>query len=275
MKTRKKLLHSTLILALALGQTSGTVVEAVSMLSSVESSSVKQSSKKNEKTSTSKKEPTENNTNSKKQSQSKKIRNLDLPPTFTIANDETSDRVSPAKSKQYGTEVASYINYFVNKMLNKNIDVSEDNYEVGDTIIFPFYDLFIRTADQEFFNDTWWNQQPWSGSTQIATLSSIAQLNSGSVGIPGIYSTATTISKSGNWSLRISAPDAAAYSLYDHKVYAILTRLKLAVPQEEIFDVDKFVFTYSKKMALMNIFIVRRLIKSLYQVQKMLSVKLK
>ncbi|EPM8105256.1 LPXTG cell wall anchor domain-containing protein [Enterococcus hirae] len=247
MKTRKKLLHSTLILALALGQTSGTVVEAVSMLSSVESSSVKQSSKKNEKTSTSKKETTENNTNSKKQSQSKKIRNLDLPPTFTIANDETSDRVSPAKSKQYGTEVASYINYFVNKMLNKNIDVSEDNYEVGDTIIFPFYDIFIRTADQEFFNDTWWNQQPWSGSTQIATLSSITQLNSGSVGIPGIYSTATTISKSGNWSLRISAPDAAAYRLYDHKVYAILTRLKLAVPQEEIFDVDKFVFTYSKK----------------------------
>ncbi|MEB7736538.1 hypothetical protein NGA99_06475 [Enterococcus hirae] len=41
MKTRKKLLHSTLILALALGQTSGTVVEAVSMLSSVESIDVK------------------------------------------------------------------------------------------------------------------------------------------------------------------------------------------------------------------------------------------
>ena len=45
MKTRKKLLHSTLILALALGQTSGTVVEAVSMLSSVESIDVKKISK--------------------------------------------------------------------------------------------------------------------------------------------------------------------------------------------------------------------------------------
>lgn len=49
MKTRKKLLHSTLILALALGQTSGTVVEAVSMLSSVESIDVKKISKMNEK----------------------------------------------------------------------------------------------------------------------------------------------------------------------------------------------------------------------------------
>ncbi|OWW58914.1 hypothetical protein B645_09940 [Enterococcus hirae 88-15-E09] len=56
MKTRKKLLHSTLILALALGQTSGTVVEAVSMLSSVESIDVKKISKMNEKKTTTKKE---------------------------------------------------------------------------------------------------------------------------------------------------------------------------------------------------------------------------
>lgn len=56
MKTRKKLLHSTLILALALGQTSGTVVEAVSMLSSVGSIDVKKISKMNEKKTTTKKE---------------------------------------------------------------------------------------------------------------------------------------------------------------------------------------------------------------------------
>ncbi|MEB5733989.1 hypothetical protein [Enterococcus hirae] len=41
MKTRKKLLHSTLILALAFGQTSGTIVEAVSALNADGSSNTK------------------------------------------------------------------------------------------------------------------------------------------------------------------------------------------------------------------------------------------
>lgn len=50
MKTRKKLLHSTLILALAFGQTSGTIVEAVSALNADGSSNTKKIPEKEKET---------------------------------------------------------------------------------------------------------------------------------------------------------------------------------------------------------------------------------
>lgn len=50
MKTRKKLLHSTLILALVFGQTSGTIVEAVSALNADGSSNTKKIPEKEKET---------------------------------------------------------------------------------------------------------------------------------------------------------------------------------------------------------------------------------
>lgn len=117
MKTRKKLLHSTLILALALGQTSGTVVEAVSMLSSVGSSTAEKVTKKKEEI-----EKTEKKiiTTDSKTSEKKDI--------------VISSRAIPIDKREEIIKTARiYLQETINQLLKNNKQM--DKYNVGDQFI--------------------------------------------------------------------------------------------------------------------------------------------
>ncbi|MGS6443868.1 LPXTG cell wall anchor domain-containing protein [Enterococcus hirae] len=132
MKTRKKLLHSTLILALAFGQTSGTVVEAVSMLNTIESNTVKKMSKKNEKI---KKETKEKENESEaKETESKT--------SEKTANVLEKDLARLAVPGHYEELIASFFKDKILKTL-KDYDNSHLEFIVGD---------FYRTSEDAMYD---------------------------------------------------------------------------------------------------------------------------
>ncbi|EOA3824276.1 hypothetical protein ACYRCD_000687 [Enterococcus hirae] len=198
MKTRKKLLHSTLILALALGQTSGTVVEAVSMLSSVESIDVKKISKMNEKKTTTKKEVKKDEKRTKEK------------------NTEKDKKVADSTESN---KIKSSIESFANPTFELPIPVGAE----------------IISSE---FSDFWEN---WENSSNYrVTLLNILR---------GTYALfyVTSESESGNWQMKITTSDQANGLYYvapsDNNLYVTFTRLKVAIPQKEVFKVSKFPYS--------------------------------
>ncbi|MCV3097046.1 hypothetical protein OHC79_11720 [Enterococcus hirae] len=256
MKTRKKLLHSTLILALALGQTSGTVVEAVSMLSSVESIDVKKISKMNEKKTTTKKEvkkdekrTKEKNTEKDKKvagsTESNKIKSSIesfANPTFELPIPVGADIIAASTDSE--KEIGKAVNEFLSKKLNLMIDNSTDDFKVGDTITYKIPGVFLggNTNGAEIisseFSDFWEN---WENSSNYrVTLLNILR---------GTYALfyVTSESESGNWQMKITTSDQAKGLYYvapsDNNLYVTFTRLKVAIPQKEVFKVSKFPYS--------------------------------
>ncbi|MGM0323951.1 hypothetical protein IGJ18_001457 [Enterococcus sp. AZ078] len=256
MKTRKKLLHSTLILALALGQTSGTVVEAVSMLSSVESIDVKKISKMNEKKTTTKKEvkKDEKRTKEKNTEKDKKVADSTesnkikssiesfANPTFELPIPVGADIIAASTDSE--KEIGKAVNEFLSKKLNLMIDNSTDDFKVGDTINYKIPGVFLggNTNGAEIisseFSDFWEN---WENSSNYrVTLLNILR---------GTYALfyVTSESESGNWQMKITTSDQANGLYYvapsDNNLYVTFTRLKVAIPQKEVFKVSKFPYS--------------------------------
>ncbi|RBT69176.1 LPXTG cell wall anchor domain-containing protein [Enterococcus hirae] len=256
MKTRKKLLHSTLILALALGQTSGTVVEAVSMLSSVESIDVKKISKMNEKKTTTKKEvkKDEKRTKEKNTEKDKKVADSTesnkikssiesfANPTFELPIPVGADIIAASTDSE--KEIGKAVNEFLSKKLNLMIDSSTDDFKVGDTITYKIPGVFLggNTNGAEIisseFSDFWEN---WENSSNYrVTLLNILR---------GTYALfyVTSESESGNWQMKITTSDQANGLYYvapsDNNLYVTFTRLKVAIPQKEVFKVSKFPYS--------------------------------
>ncbi|EOS7794168.1 LPXTG cell wall anchor domain-containing protein [Enterococcus hirae] len=256
MKTRKKLLHSTLILALALGQTSGTVVEAVSMLSSVESIDVKKISKMNEKKTTTKKEvkKDEKRTKEKNTEKDKKVADSTesnkikssiesfANPTFELPIPVGADIIAASTDSE--KEIGKAVNEFLSKKLNLMIDNSTDDFKVGDTITYKIPGVFLggNTNGAEIisseFSDFWEN---WENSSNYrVTLLNILR---------GTYALfyVTSESESGNWQMKITTSDQANGLYYvapsDNNLYVTFTRLKVAIPQKEVFKVSKFPYS--------------------------------
>ncbi|EOE6378344.1 Rib/alpha-like domain-containing protein [Enterococcus hirae] len=240
MKTRKKLLHSTLILALALGQTSGTVVEAVSMLSSVESIDVKKISKMNEKKTTNKKEvkKDEKRTKEKNTEKDKKVADSTesnkikssiesfANPTFELPIPVGADIIAASTDSE--KEIGKAVNEFLSKKLNLMIDNSTDDFKVGDTITYKIPGVFLggNTNGAEIisseFSDFWEN---WENSSNYrVTLLNILR---------GTYALfyVTSESESGNWQMKLVQLNTWGYQV-------TFTRLKIAPNQPEIFPME-------------------------------------
>ncbi|MDT2651483.1 LPXTG cell wall anchor domain-containing protein [Enterococcus hirae] len=205
MKTRKKLLHSTLILALAFGQTSGTIVEAVSALNADGSSNTKKIPEKEKETT----------------SKTKSV-------TTEVVKDikKINQQSNTAENKEYQTRyVGDEINLSTTKeeireitqdMLNNrsNMTLTRYSYEVGDQVDFNDALLLNRV------------------NINIAPLpDNVTQINK----VDEEY-----ISESGNWKLRVkgkqSGNNAAAY--FDF----YFTRLKISSLEKEVFDINTIWF---------------------------------
>lgn len=205
MKTRKKLLHSTLILALAFGQTSGTIVEAVSALNADGSSNTKKIPEEEKETT----------------SKTKSV-------TTEVVKDikKINQQSNTAENKEYQTRnVGDEINLSTTKeeirkitqdMLNNrsNMTLTRYSYEVGDQVDFNDALLLNRV------------------NINIAPLpDNVTQINK----VDEEY-----ISESGNWKLRVkgkqSGNNAAAY--FDF----YFTRLKISSLEKEVFDINTIWF---------------------------------
>ena len=211
MKTRKKLLHSTLILALAFGQTSGTVVEAVSMLSSVESSAVKQSSKKNEKnknTSTKKKkeakEVIEDQKEAIKSSRSSSGSTLlaDVP-TFTQAVPIPDSIPMPYSSE--ARVVGNHILNYLREQIPALLDDSKSDFKVGETITYEVPSVIANHKDRT--PSTFWNG--WVDLDMGDKLHLGLLTTTDTIFLYNKIHYITIISESGNWQIHITPPDSA------------------------------------------------------------------
>ncbi|MDU1932279.1 MAG: LPXTG cell wall anchor domain-containing protein [Enterococcus hirae] len=254
MKTRKKLLHSTLILALAFGQTSGTVVEAVSMLSSVESSAVKQSSKKNEKnknTSTKKKkeakEVIEDQKEAIKSSRSSSGSTLlaDVP-TFTQAVPIPDSIPMPYSSE--ARVVGNHILNYLREQIPALLDDSKSDFKVGETITYEVPSVIANHKDRT--PSTFWNG--WVDLDMGDKLHLGLLTTTDTIFLYNKIHYITIISESGNWQIHITPPDSAIkLGLFDkdfgktkENLYVTFTRLKVAPSQKEIFKIPKFAYYY-------------------------------
>lgn len=250
MKTTKKLLNSTLILALVFGQTSGTVVEAVSNLKTIQSSTTKKVTQTKETTESSankkstkdakveKKAETKTKEKSTEESKAKtnhakeetsSVRALEENPTFTLPQPIPSETDLANDTAYIAHNLISYISRYINDLL----DVSTDNFTVGDTIKVTVPNVYFN---KEVNNpaDFWNSFGNWpSDLRQVAALASM----SGSDYTPVYYMEAN--SASGNWKIRISPSDkAVSIRDLDLKLYVTLTRLKEAPPKKETFSTN-------------------------------------
>ncbi|MFN6832546.1 LPXTG cell wall anchor domain-containing protein [Enterococcus hirae] len=213
MKTRKKLLHSTLILALALGQTSGTVVEAVSMLSSVGSSTAEKVTKKKEEI-----EKTEKKiiTTDSKTSEKKDI--------------VISSRAIPIDKREEIIKTARiYLQETINQLLKNNKQM--DKYNVGDQFILEKkLDGQIDFTKQSYYKPDF----PVGGAfLENDTLSFIPP---GKI-LPEDKESYILLSESGNWKLNlIFYHNSGSKWATDGKYSLIFTRLKIAPIQDEVFS---------------------------------------
>ncbi|MBF8808078.1 MAG: hypothetical protein IC227_06800 [Enterococcus lacertideformus] len=154
MKNTKKLLNSTLILALVFGQTSGTVVEAVSNLKTIQSSTTKKVTQTKETTESSankkstkdakvekKAETKEKSTEESKtktnnaKEETSSVRAGEEDPTFELAKlipDSVEQALPNTTQYKIGNQVLKYI---FEKLTNRFLaNTTTDNFSAGDTI---------------------------------------------------------------------------------------------------------------------------------------------
>ena len=254
MKTRKRLLNSTLILALAFGQTSGTIVEAVSVLNTVSSSTTKkETEKKEETTSKTSKKATQSTKEEKKEEVKKDTETSTIQgrslvpsarvseenPTFTLAKPIPDDIGVP--SSDLDRKVGDHIISYIRNKFNDIIHSTTDNYEVGNKIIYQ-----LESVIANYKNKTpagFWDKWDFAGATP--NWLGLLRKESAGTGKDIYYVTAT--SESGNWQIHISPPDSAADALNNvtkENLYVTFTRLKVAPSQKEIFKIPKFLCFY-------------------------------
>ncbi|WP_241546150.1 hypothetical protein [Enterococcus villorum] len=207
MKTRKKLLNSTLILALAFGQTSGTVVEAVSVLNAIGGSiNTKKVTKEKEetksKTTSSTTEVAKNTTKTSQQSNTAENKEVQVK--------QAGDQITLLTSKEQIREITQ-------DMLDNqnNMTLTKYSYEVGDKVDF-FKGLLLNYID-----------------VRIAPLSaSVSQY----IKVDEEY-----ISESGNWKLRVKGSGTGAVNAAVYFDF-YFTRLKISSLEKEVFNINTIWF---------------------------------
>lgn len=266
MKTTKKLLNSTLILALAFGQTSGTIVEAVSVLNSVSSSTTKKVAKKEETTSKASKKATQSTKEETKEEVKKEtdtsaiherslsplVRASEANPSFVLAQKipSTIEVAHSDVDRAYGNHFLSYLR----KKIPALYDDSTDNYQIGDTVT---YEVPRVVAQKGYLNpsDFWNSWENVEGADELYPVLMMALWGFADKNVSDDYNEiyyVTQTSESGNWQVHITPSDSAyrsnqddiLYAPRNENLYVTFTRLKLAPPQKEVFKIPKFAYSY-------------------------------
>ncbi|MCJ2170446.1 hypothetical protein [Enterococcus durans] len=253
MKTSKKLLHSSLILGLTFGNISGPVVEAVSLLESVERSAIGSTSK-TDSTSTSekKKEKTtattakeKSTTESKKKTEKESIKLLEgesLLQGDTLLRSLAQPIPDNLPETDYNNDIliSGWMVREVQRRITANFSPQTDNYVVGDTIaaddLFSGYSGIATPQNHSGFPTSLLTITPYN----VNVLQRIAF--SPTFGVTIYYM--DVISESGNWRMRMLPTDDAVGKILAGKLNATFTRLKVAPPQEEVFKVPRLPVNY-------------------------------
>ncbi len=274
MKTKKKLLNSALLLGFAIGQTGGPVVEALSILSTSNSANKKvtttikttKESKEESSKEKSKDSSKEKETNEKKESKTKSNqsveKNLTIPDISDALNNVIASYSLPslpseysraipvsgsidqagtkayltAAQKQYELTLGDNRAREVQDGIAKKINSVSDNYNVNTQLI-------IREAAVMFYDDYSANLPNNTTGLFIDDVS-IGRRNHNHTSQNMTLKRASAVSESGNWHIDVVPTNAAAIKLEDGQLDVILTRLKIAPPQQETFNIPMFQYTY-------------------------------
>lgn len=253
MRTRKKLLNSALILGLTLGNLNGTVVQAVTAFNNLGMSQNRQVSNRqknddsdkaientedNKKVnknasrttdSTSNKEETNSRTVSEKESKEEQERILErlLNPRYAI---DVPDSILVAPSTN-SIRLGEFLVNEMQKGINEQFNTDNDNLSVNDTMIF-------RNVTPIFYYSS-------SVSTPGVTINNLSPLRANGDSAPRRVFRINAISRSGNWRMEITLTESStAQNLNIGEINVVFTRLRVAPPQEEIFDVERFPYSY-------------------------------
>lgn len=257
MKTRRKLLNSALILGLTLGNLNGTVVQAVTAfnaLGPIQSrqarTTTNESEKKNEEKV--KKETNEKDKQTEKeQTDSKEINELSKEDLKNLSKEEIkerSDSLDQILNPTHAQDVPSWIPDVSNLRdrqlgdmltgrlrdgIRSNLDLTQDNFNIGDNVILrnvtPMYYFTPGFAYDDYVRYLVRNLSPLrrNDDTQRAVYTVVAD------------------SKSGNWRMQVTPSLSALHNnLTDGEMNVVFTRLRIAPPQEEEFEIRRFPFSY-------------------------------
>lgn len=240
MKSYKKLLNSALILGLAFGQPGGTVVEGVAMLNSIESSTSRKVMLTND-------EKTKGKKSSKDSKKVEKVdKSVDTSPLGSLAEPLPSS--VPYPTTQAGVDTGEFAGKNLQEGLNVNFKADTDDYNIGDTI--QINDVFNtrRNPSHSILVEYPFEWPHWPSRQPFFTNVSVLRKNDA----PGVYLNIYRIevtSKSGNWRMTIQPSDNATTGLENGQINATFRRLKVAPPEDEVFEVERFPFSLQELFA--------------------------
>lgn len=267
LKTKKKLLNSALLLGFAIGQTGGPVVEAISTNTSANKKvtttikTTKESSKEESKDSSKEKETNEKKESKTKSNQSVE-KNLTIPDISDALNNVIASYSLPslpseysraipvsgaidqagtkayltATQKQYELTLGDNRARAVQDGIANKINSLSDNYQVNTQLI-------VRDAAKMFYDDYSADLPNNTTGLEIDDVS-IGRRNHNHASQNMTLKRASAVSESGNWHIDVVPTNPAAIKLEDGQLDVILTRLKIAPPQQETFNIPMFQYTY-------------------------------
>lgn len=253
LRTRRKLLNSALILGLTLGNLNGTVVQAVTVLNNLgmtqnrpvsnkqkkdEAKSVientknsKEENKNSSKTSDSATKKEETNSRSlsseeEKEEQEKILERL-LNPRYAL---DIPDSIQVAPSIN-AIRIGEFLVNEMQKGIDAQFNTENDNLSVNDTMIF-------RNVSPIFYYSP-------SVNTPGTRVNNLSPLRANSDSAPRRVFRINAISRSGNWRMEITPTESStAQNLDLGEINVVFTRLRVAPPQEEIFEIPRFLYSY-------------------------------
>jgi len=258
---RKKALHSFLIAGMMLGNMNGTIVHGISTVSTsnnvqtqptkkgietktsnkttsdtvvnknTKSETTTESSKKKEQK-TEEQKTEEQKTKEQVKETEKLIKGL-ISPRYAI-EPPTSIPVAP---NQLSVEHGNILSEYIQNGIRSKFDISSDTLTVGDTIVLTNVSpIYYRESPIPLY-------KPGSGyHTRVENLSPLR--DNGAAHPRPVY-TINVESKSGNWRMQLTPTEqATAEDMNLGEIGVVFTRLKLAPPQEEIFEIPRFPYSY-------------------------------
>ncbi|MBO1300505.1 MULTISPECIES: putative mucin/carbohydrate-binding domain-containing protein [unclassified Enterococcus] len=253
MRTRRKLLNSALILGLTLGNLNGTVVQAVTAFNALgpiqsrqarttreTKTSDSEEKKENEKAGDKKEEEEKKKndsserkvmTDSEKKEYEQMIQRM-LNPRNAIA---VPDNIPFLRTQEAGWFADFLIREITNGIHDKVVNL--ENMNVGDTIV-------VRNISRMFYPSINHLIPEFHTNPSVFTNGSPLRFNSDAV--PQRIFFILSNSRSGNWQMRMAPTPLAAQSGNNGELDVIFTRLKVAPLQTEIFDVERFPFSYNE-----------------------------
>ncbi|MEY8445190.1 Rib/alpha-like domain-containing protein [Enterococcus ratti] len=209
MKKFKKLLNGAVVVGLTLGNSSGTVVGAVTTVN----------------------ETTNTNQVTKKESVKKEKQKKDSESSSSKSSKKEQKSISPRKAtakEEIAKTSKIYMENKLKELINKGPDTKIDNYEVEDQYVFKKR-LF---SSYNYHEQTYYKPDIPSGKLSLDRI--YLNIRDGSTGMSAIHPVEQeVISKSGNWKIKFEPTEGDT----TNGCFMTLkfTRLKVAKPQTEIF----------------------------------------